>query len=102
MAAGCMGLQAYVVLLEWGEDEDNTSLKACATWRSQTRRQEADVPFQIAPHVPLSHNYCKELHMRLLNLAICLAAAAGILCGNEQVTATGRVVDGDGKPVEHA
>ena len=31
-----------------------------------------------------------------------LAATASMLCGNELVTATGRVVDGGGKPVEHA
>src|SRR6266481_4142164 len=50
--------------------------------------------------------FARSLVMRRLNrafmAAVYLGAAAGILCGNEPVTATGRVVDADGKPVEHA
>src|SRR5882724_9084781 len=53
--------------------------------------------------------FARRLVMRSLNrefmtfmAAVCLAATVGILCGNEPVTATGRVVDADGKPVEHA
>jgi hypothetical protein len=63
-------------------------------------------------HISLlvSDNVCKEPgFMRRLNrafmtflAAVFLATAAGILSGDEPVTATGRVVDGDGKPVEHA